>query len=187
LVERKSEEVPQMIPVSGCQLKTVYDAASDVNRLEKIWLFYRRLQAAGLRRLGKLGIGPKKASARMGMERSSHHDKPATGSAPSSTPLQPGDEVEVLPFEEIKQLLNELDQTQGLAFVYAMREYCGTRQRVLTRVETMLDDKGWQNRKIKNTVILEGIVCRGKDMVAQEGCERCCHLFWKEAWLRKVE
>ncbi|UCG85000.1 MAG: hypothetical protein JSW71_13765 [Gemmatimonadota bacterium] len=171
--------------ISGCQLKTVYDAGSDLSPFERLWLFYRRLQAAALRRLARLRL-IRKSSGPMKMECTSHYVKPSDGNSTTSA-LKPGDEVEILPFDEIQKLLNQFDQTQGLTFVYAMREYCGTRQRILKRVDTILDDKSWQNKKIKNTVILEGIVCKGKDMASQEGCERCCHLFWKEAWLRKIE
>ncbi|UCG85001.1 MAG: hypothetical protein JSW71_13770 [Gemmatimonadota bacterium] len=98
--------------------------------------------------------------------------------------LRAGDMVEVLPIEEIKKTLDERDRTEGVMFMPAMKQYCGTRKRVMQRVKYVFDEEIWKMKKIRDVVILDGVICKGED--TEDGCDRSCLFFWKEAWLRRV-
>ncbi len=97
--------------------------------------------------------------------------------------LQPGELVEVRSEEEIRQTLDSGETHHGLDFTIEMLEYCGRRFRVFKRVEKIcLEGKLGEMRKLKNTVLLEGVICNG----GSRGCDRACSLFWREAWLKRV-
>lgn len=79
--------------------------------------------------------------------------------------------------------LNGDRRNKGLRWMTGMRKHCGKQYRVLKRLETiMLEDSG-ELRKMKNTVLLEGVMCDGKDFGK---CDRSCFHFWREVWLRRV-
>jgi len=96
--------------------------------------------------------------------------------------LQPGDLVEVKSLEEILSTLDSAGKLNGLVFTPEMRKHCTKQYRVLKRLELMFDEYHKSQRRVKNTVLLEGVVCEGAGL----GCDRCCFLYWREAWLRKV-
>jgi len=86
--------------------------------------------------------------------------------------------------EEIKAGLDSKNKHRGMAFVPTeMLVHCGQRYRVLRRVEKVFLEESRQNRTLKNTVLLEGVHCKGNGL----DCDRYCFLFWREAWLKKVE
>ncbi|MDG7000295.1 MAG: hypothetical protein JRN15_14420 [Nitrososphaerota archaeon] len=98
--------------------------------------------------------------------------------------LQPGELVEVKSLDEILATLDSTGKHRGLGFSGEMREYCGRRMRVFKRVERIcLESRPGVLRKLKNTVLLEGCICRGGDM----GCDRSAFLFWRECWLKRVD
>jgi hypothetical protein len=97
--------------------------------------------------------------------------------------LQPGDLVEVKSEDEIRSTLDSTGKHRGLGFMPEMWEYCGQRGRVFKRVEKVcLENAPRTVRAMKNTVILEGAVCKGSGI----GCDRACFYFWREIWLRRV-
>lgn len=99
--------------------------------------------------------------------------------------LQPGDAVVVLPREEIQKTLNRWNKLKGCTFMEEMWAYCGTKQRVLKRVNTFLDEREYKMKKCMGLVILDGVLCNG---TADFGtCDRSCFFFWREEWLRKEE
>ncbi len=98
--------------------------------------------------------------------------------------LQPGEWVEVKSEQEILATLDENSKYKGLRWMCNMRKFCGSRYRVLKRLETMLLESSGEYRKVKNTVLLEGVICDGQDWF---GCDRSCYHFWREVWLRRVE
>ena len=65
-----------------------------------------------------------------------------------------------------------------------MREFCGKRYKVYKRVERILLESNQELRKVKNTVLLEGVMCDGHVWC---GCDRSCFFYWREAWLRRVK
>jgi hypothetical protein len=97
--------------------------------------------------------------------------------------LEPGELVEVRPVEEILADLDKDRKCRGLLWMTGMRKFCGKRYRVLKRVEKILLESNGELRKMKNTVLLEGVTCDGEEF---SGCDRSCFHFWREAWLTRV-
>ena len=97
--------------------------------------------------------------------------------------LQAGDYIEVKSEEEILKTLDENGKLNGLTYIPAMREFCGRRFKVFKRMETMYQEESGKVRKLKHTVLLDGVHCDGMLM----RCDRACFFFWREAWLRRVD
>ena len=97
--------------------------------------------------------------------------------------LEPGELVEVRPVEEILALLDNNRKYKGLLWMTGMRKFCGNRYRVLKRVEKILLESNGELRKMRNTVLLDGVMCDGDEF---SGCNRSCFHFWREAWLRRI-
>jgi len=98
--------------------------------------------------------------------------------------LEPGDWVEVRSEQEIRAGLDSRGKHRGMAFVpVEMLVHSGHRYRVLKRVEKIFLEESRQNRKLKNTVLLEGVQCQGIGLE----CDRSCYLFWREAWLKRID
>lgn len=103
---------------------------------------------------------------------------------PDTLDLRPGELVEVRSLAEIRTTLETGDRRRGLAFLPDMQIYCGRRFRVFKRVERMFLEESKQRRKLKNTVLLEAVMCDGS---AVGGCDRSCFFYWREAWLKRVD
>ena len=97
--------------------------------------------------------------------------------------LKPGDFVEVKSEEEILATLDKNRCNRGLLWMAGMNRFCGKRYRVFKRLELMLLENTKEYRKVKNTVLLEGVMCDGQ---AFNGCDRSCFHFWREVWLKRV-
>jgi hypothetical protein len=98
--------------------------------------------------------------------------------------LQPGEWVEVKSEQEIRATLDAHGKHRGLSFVGPeMFRHCGGSFRVLKRVERIFLEESRQNRRLRNTVLLEGVHCRGTGLE----CDRCCFLYWREAWLKRTD
>jgi hypothetical protein len=98
--------------------------------------------------------------------------------------LQPGDLVEVKSAEEILATLDRNRKCRGLLWMTGMRKFCGKRYRVFKRIERILLESNGELRKMKNTVLLEGVLCDGSEF---SRCDRSCFHFWREAWLKRIE
>ncbi len=114
--------------------------------------------------------------------------KAVTGSANNGhglTPLnlKPGEAVRVKTLDQIKATLDEEGKNQKMLFAPAMAEYCGQVMKVRDRVENIVLEATTRQRKIKDTVMLEGAVCDG---VCHRLCPRRSLLFWRECWLERV-
>ena len=97
--------------------------------------------------------------------------------------LRPGELVEVKSVEEILTTLDKHRRCNGLLWMVGMKKFCGKRYKVFKRVETIMLESNGELRKMKNTVLLEGVMCDGSEFC---GCDRSCFHFWREAWLRRV-
>ncbi len=97
--------------------------------------------------------------------------------------LQPGELVEIRPVEEILVTLDRNRRHKGLLWMTGMKKYCGRQYRVYRRVQRITLESNGELRNMKNTVLLEGVMCDGKEF---GGCDRSCFHFWREAWLRRV-
>ncbi len=99
--------------------------------------------------------------------------------------LRAGEIVEVRSPEEILRTLDEKGRLEALPFMPEMLKYCGKRFKVYKRADKTCDTiEKTGCRRMVNTVHLEGLRCDGE---AHGGCEAGCLLFWKEAWLKRVE
>jgi hypothetical protein len=99
--------------------------------------------------------------------------------------LQPGELVEIKSKEEILATLDKTGHNRGLRFDVEELKYCGTRARVLRRVNRIVDENTGKMLRLPNDcVILEGVVCPGD---YHQYCPRSIYPFWREIWLRRVE
>jgi hypothetical protein len=110
-------------------------------------------------------------------------DPTATPAAQEALGLLPGEWVEVKPIEEILATLDGNRRNKGLRWMTGMKKYCGKRYRVYRRVERIMLETNGEMRNMKNTVLLDGVMCDG---AAFNGCDRSCFHFWREAWLTRV-
>jgi len=99
--------------------------------------------------------------------------------------LRPGELVEVRSKEEILTTLGPDAALDGLPFMPEMLRYCGQRFRVHKRADKTCDtvDKTG-GRRLYDTVHLRDLRCDGS---AHGGCEAGCLMFWREAWLKRVD
>ena len=97
--------------------------------------------------------------------------------------LKPGELVEVKAEREILATLDADGKNRGLLWMRGMKDYCGKTYKVFRRVETILLESNGKLRKMRNTVLLEGVICDGSEFY---GCDRSCFHYWREAWLRRV-
>jgi hypothetical protein len=103
--------------------------------------------------------------------------------------VRPGDLVDVKAPEEILHTL-DADGTLGqLPFMPEMIEYCGRRFRVSKRVVKTCTSgtKAGSSMRVFRTddvVLLDGLRCSGAN---HDGCQKACTIFWRQAWLRKVD
>lgn len=99
--------------------------------------------------------------------------------------LRAGDWVEVLPLPEILATLDEKGALDALPFMPEMIASCGKRFRVLKSAHKTCDRVEKSGlRRMKDTVHLDELRCDGG---GHGGCQAVCLVFWKEAWLKRVE
>jgi len=103
--------------------------------------------------------------------------------------LRPGDFVEVKAPEEILQTLDAEGTLNQLPFMPEMVEFCGRRFQVSKRVVktcyyTKAGSSGMRKFRTDDVVLVDGLRCSGAE---HGGCQKGCMIFWREAWLRKVE
>ena len=99
--------------------------------------------------------------------------------------LRAGDWVQVRSKEEILSTLDANGRLDELPFMPEMLQYCGMKMQVGKRAHKTCDPAvGIGGRKMTNTVHLENIRCNGS---AHDGCQAACLIFWKEAWLKRVD
>ncbi len=98
--------------------------------------------------------------------------------------LHVGEWIEVRSAAEILATLDERGRLENLPFMPEMLAFCGQRFRVYKRADKACDNiKDWSMRRMRNAVHLE-TRCNGSD---HDGCQAGCLLFWKEAWLKRVD
>jgi hypothetical protein len=99
--------------------------------------------------------------------------------------LRAGDLVRVGTEEEILRTLDADGRLEGVPFMPEMLRFCGQEFRVRARAHKVCDTIEWQQfRRMDTAVHLAELRCDGS---AHGDCEAGCLLFWKEAWLRRVE
>jgi hypothetical protein len=99
--------------------------------------------------------------------------------------LHVGEAVEVRSASEIFATLDDQGAVDGLPFMPEMLDYCGKRFRVEKRADKTCNTiTVVESRRLHDTVHLEALRCNGE---AHGGCQAQCLLFWKEAWLKRVD
>lgn len=103
----------------------------------------------------------------------------------ASSELRSGEQVRVRSKAEILRTLDEHGELEGLPFMPEMFEFCDKQFRVFKRAHKTCDPpNGLGGRRMLHAVHLEDVRCNG---AAHDGCEARCLVFWKEAWLKRVE
>src|SRR5438876_3250734 len=107
----------------------------------------------------------------------------------TSKKLRPSDFVEVKAPAEILQTLDAAGTLDQLPFMPEMVEFCGRRFQVSKRVVktcyyTKAGSSGMRKFRTDDVVLLDGLRCSGAE---HDGCQKACMIFWREAWLRKIE
>ncbi|SDI66718.1 hypothetical protein [Nonomuraea jiangxiensis] len=96
-----------------------------------------------------------------------------------------GDLVEVRSEAEILATLDERGELDGLPFMPEMAAYCGRRLTVHKVAHKLCDTQTATGlRKMERAVHLTGARCDGS---GHGGCQTACSMYWKEAWIRRVE
>ena len=100
-------------------------------------------------------------------------------------PLRPGDVVEVRSAAEILATLDSDGAVESMPFMPEMARHAGRRYTVTRRVDKICDTiAATGSRRMHATVYLEDLRCDGS---GHGGCQAGCKLYWKEAWLRRVD
>ena len=98
--------------------------------------------------------------------------------------MRRGDLVEVRSPSEILATLDSNGTLDGLPFMPEMLDQIGKRYRVTSRVERACDTIEYRgSRRMPNTVMLDDLRCDGQ---GHDGCQAACRIYWREAWLRRV-
>jgi hypothetical protein len=99
--------------------------------------------------------------------------------------LRVGDLVEVRSAAEILATLDERGELENLPFMPEMLRFCGRRLTVHKVAHKLCDTiSGTGIHRMENAVHLTDSRCDGS---AHGGCQTACSLYWKEAWLERVE
>ena len=99
--------------------------------------------------------------------------------------LRAGDWVEVRGSDEILATLDSDSSLDGLPFMPEMLAHCGRRYQVGKRADKTCDTiTPARSLRMESAVHLEDLRCDG---AAHGGCQAQCLLFWKEAWLKRVD
>jgi hypothetical protein len=99
--------------------------------------------------------------------------------------LKVGDVVEVLSEADILATLDENGELDSLPFMPEMVRHCGQRLTVHKVAHKSCDTLTRSGiRRMENAVHLTGSRCDGS---GHDGCQAACLIYWKHAWLRKVD
>jgi len=104
-----------------------------------------------------------------------------------SGPFRKGDVVEVRQPREILATLDEQGALEGLPFMPEMVAFCGRQFEVVARADKVCDTvTKFQHlsRRVADSVLLKAVRCDGG---FHDGCQADCLIYWKEAWLRRIE
>ena len=103
------------------------------------------------------------------------------------TNILPGDWVKVRSEKEIRRTLDDQNKYNGCRFMREMYRHCGKTYKVLKVVDYFFDEAHQKMCKCRDIVILDGVVCSGRQRLYKVRCDRNCFFFWHLGWLEKVE
>lgn len=176
-----------------CQLRVLPEAGQEPCRVERLLAAGRDRLLYDARRLSKIITDPGIVRRKLGeaWSRAKEHHGATPADKPSLPPLglEPGERVRVKSLAAIEATLDEERRCEGMAFMGVMAAFCGQERVVRRRVTEFFDERTRRMLKLRNVVTLDGVYC----VPARDGrlpyarCERECFLFWKEAWLERVD
>ena len=161
----------------GCQIHGLEEMSEPLGKFEIVWQLRNRVRRILKRRLGYTRNWFSDIASRR---------RPAPTAAVNAAVggLQAGDEVRVKSREEIQATFDRWNRLRGTSFMEEMWRYCGTRRRVLKRVDRFLDERDYRMKKCRGIVLLAGVICEGTKDFGR--CDRSCFFFWREEWLEKI-
>lgn len=98
--------------------------------------------------------------------------------------LRPGEWVEIKPAPEIRRTLDAEGKNRGLSFEPTMVDFAEGRFQVDYPIQRIISEQTGQMIFLTHTVALKGVTCTG---LCAKNCPRNNTLYWREAWLRRVE
>jgi hypothetical protein len=98
--------------------------------------------------------------------------------------LKAGDWVRIKSQEEVRGALDATSRNRGLSFEPEMTRYLGSVHRVAQVVDRIVDEQTGKMVNLDRTVVLDQVYCQG---LCNKACPRKNPLFWREAWLERVE
>lgn len=98
--------------------------------------------------------------------------------------LKPGERVRVKSPPRIAATLNANGRNRGMTFEPEMTVHTGRIYTVAGPVEQMIHEETGRMVRLEATVTLEGVDCLGR---CTRNCPRANPLFWREAWLERVD
>ncbi len=98
--------------------------------------------------------------------------------------LEPGEQVRIKDPKRIAATLNSLGRNRGMTFEPEMTGHTGRVYTVAGPVERMIHEETGRMVRLTSTVTLEGVDCQGR---CTRNCPRANPLFWREAWLERVD
>ena len=99
--------------------------------------------------------------------------------------LKPGELVEIKTLAEMQETLDTKGRNRGLVCDIELEKFCGTRDRVRSRLDKMISEPTGEMRKVEGTVLLEGNSCMCARALG--GCPRLDYCYWREVWLKRVD
>ena len=174
-----TEEKSQKEPSLSCQLTNIQDVAQ-----KNLWLNdFFQLRVKILRSTKRKIAFLKNRASRLWKS----HNPAIFQRKYLADQFRAGDVVRVCSKKEIRSMLNDHDKYKGCFFIDEMYEHCEKEYRVLKIVENFYDEFKQKICKCRDTVILESVVCSGRQRLYFVNCDRNCFFFWHTAWLRKIK
>jgi len=180
-----------------CQLYDLEPAGVEFTPRETLWLRVRKWRRHLLRSTAKVARDPvilwEKLRSTLAHSRM---EEPPNGDGSSESlsnhvrlNLQPGELVRVRPLQAILSTLDDGHRFEGMGFMKEMEPFCGGTYTVRKRVDRFFDERNQKLLKLRNAVILDNVFCEplADSRSPYAGCARTCYLFWKEAWLERLE
>jgi hypothetical protein len=127
--------------------------------------------------------GPRKFAERRAVLWTVSTASEVSSQSPQVLDLRPGELVRVRSASEIFATLDDRGTLDGLPFMPEMLKFCGRTLPVTQRADKTCAGDGVV-RRMYNTVHLQNVRCDGS---AHDGCQAACLMFWKEAWLERLE
>jgi hypothetical protein len=161
----------------SCQLRELRKMGNELNWIDDLLQARVRI----LRSLKRQIIYVKRY-----LDRNVLSSDPSASISIGAKPIKTGDRVKILTKSEIRKILDTHDKYKGCRFIEDMYEFCGREYTVLKQIDYFYDEVKQKLCRCQDTVILDSVVCSGKQRLYRNACDRHCFFFWHTAWLQKL-